>query len=471
MNLMTIYLFLLLISSIFSYIFFPLKKDNSIPSSSYKSKQEEVFSKFLQNNLYINLIIGSKKSEVKAYLIQSKTELIIAGKNIKNHKYDETVSTTYNITYEKKISFDYSMFSEGYLSKENFIIFNSNNNELNTFYLDFVLGTKTSSTYSNIREAEVGLHLPLLESIPDYNLITTLKKNNVTLSCNWYLDFDNFEKGEGKMIVDGFPHILNNKKYNKENFVKANAIDKSYTIFWGFKFSSINYGNRNLGLSLDLRAHFEFDYGIISASTEVGELFESYFFGEYISQNICFKQKIGVYGHYFFYCKKTEKFSIEKFETIYFNCADLEIIFELNYQDLFYTDEENIYFLIEFIKNTKVWTFGEMFLRKYYIVFNQEEKTVGYYLNMEKEKKLDNKNGGKEDYFLLYKMFIIGSVLIILLSCITILLFFIYKNKKNRKKKANELDDEYNYEPKVDVEDKNKNNLLNDDNNINSINT
>ena len=44
---------------------------------------------------------------------------------------------------------------------------------------------------------------------------------------------------------------------------------------------------------------------------------------------------------------------------------------------------------------------------------------------------------------------------------------YIYKNKKNRKKKANELDDEYNYEPKFDLNYDNNNNLIGDDKIIN----
>ena len=460
-----IFLSLILFSPIFNYISFPLKKEK-ISSLLDNNNPKEIFSSFLVSRLFINLNIGSNKIDIKAFLIQSKTELIIAGKNVINHKYNETESTTYNITNKNKISFQYGMYNEGILSKDNFNIL-KNNIELNSFNIDFILGTKASSTYTDIKEAQVGLHLPLLESYPDYNLFRSLKNNNATLSYNWYLNFNNFEKGEGKMIVDGFPHDLNKKKYLKENFVKTNAIDRQYTVLWGFKFSSINYGNQNLELGLDLRAHFEFDYGIITAPKEVGELLESLFFEKYISLNICFKEKIGVIGNYFFYCKKNDKFDIGKFESIYFNCADLYIIFELNYKDLFYIDNNNIYFLIEFSKNSKIWIFGEIFLRKYYIVFNQDEKTLGYYKNMEKPKNNKNKNDNIiTNNSSWYKTFIIIIILILLIICVLFMGIYIYKNKKNRKKKANELDDEYNYEPKFDLSNDNDN-LIEGDKSIN----
>ena len=460
-----IFFLLILFSPIFNYISFPLKKDKASTLSD-NDNPKQIFSSFLVSRLYINLNIGSNKIDIKAFLIQSKTELIIAGKNIINHKYDETESTTYNITNKNKITFQYGMYNEGILSKDNFNIL-KNSNVLNCFNIDFILGTKASSTYTDIKEGQVGLHLPLLESYPEYNLIRSLKNNNVTMSYNWYLDFDNFENNEGKMIVDGFPHDLNNKKYFKENFVKTSAIDRQYSVLWGLKFSSINYGNQNLASGLDLRAHFEFDYGIISAPKDVGELLESLFFEKYISQNICFKENIGVIGNYFFYCKKNDKFDIEKFESIYFNCADLDIIFELDYKDLFYIDNNNIYFLIEFSKNNKIWNFGEIFLKKYYIVFNQDEKTLGYYKNMERPKN----NKDKKDNMIInnsswYKTFIIIIIIILLVVCVIIMGIYIYKNKKNRKKKANELDDEYNYEPKFDL-DNSKDNSIDADKSIN----
>ena len=99
---MKIILFIYLISSIFSYVIFPLKKDKIENSSSYNNKQKDFFDSLLNSGLYITLNIGSQKTAIKTFLIQNKVELIIAGKNIINHKYDETESTTYNMTNNKK---------------------------------------------------------------------------------------------------------------------------------------------------------------------------------------------------------------------------------------------------------------------------------------------------------------------------------------------------------------------------------
>ena len=444
---MKVILFQLLIFPIFSYIIFPLKKDNLTISSVNENKPEEIFSKLLKSNLYIILNIGSKKVDIKASLADSKTELIISGKKIKNHKYDETQSLTYNITNNTKVTFQYNTYKEGILSTEKFNILNSSK-ELNPFIIDFILGTDISTSYIYRIEAETGLYLPSSKSFNDCNLIISLKNSNAISSYNWFLDFNNFEKGEGKMIIDTFPHSLYKDKYKEENFVKTNAVNKYGTLTWGFKFSNINYGDEILPLSEDLKAFIGFENGIISAPDQIGVILESRFFSQYIDKNICFKENIGYVNNYFFYCKKDGIFSIENFQSIYFNCNDLEIIFELDYQDLFYTEGDNIYFLIEFKKNVGAhWTFGKAFLKKYFIVFNQKDKTLGYYKYMEKNKNDKNNNDKNNSFFYNFILIIIISVLLVI--AMIILGIYLYKKKKYKKQKANELDEDYDYEQKL----------------------
>ena len=124
--------------------------------------------------------------------------------------------------------------------------------------------------------------------------------------------------------------------------------------------------------------------------------------------------------------------------------------------------------LIEFSKNSIIWKFGEIFLKKYYIVFNQDEKTVGYYLNMEEEKKPKNKgnNFGEKNTQSIYSILIVIAILIFMFVG-SIFLVIYFNNKKYRKKKANELDDEYNYEPSIGNNYRDKYGLLNDNNAIN----
>ena len=56
--------------------------------------------------------------------------------------------------------------------------------------------------------------------------------------------------------------------------------------------------------------------------------------------------------------------------------------FELNYKDLFEEKDDKLYFLIAFdINEEDLWKLGTIFFRKYFFIFNTEEKTIGFYNN------------------------------------------------------------------------------------------
>ena len=112
--------------------------------------------------------------------------------------------------------------------------------------------------------------------------------------------------------------------------------------------------------------------------------------------------------------------------------------------------------------------FCDEYVINVYITNGSYAKTLGYYKNMEKQKNNKNKNDNIiTNNSSWYKTFIIIIILILLVICVLFMGIYIYKNKKNRKKKANELDDEYNYEPKFDLNYDNNNNLIGDDKIIN----
>ena len=100
------YIYLLfLIGDINTYITFPLLKE--IPSISKKESPSEIMSKLFYSKLYIKMIIGSQNIEVKTYLSNKRYELMIAGNGIKNNKYNENKSLSYNCSYCKEKEFAY----------------------------------------------------------------------------------------------------------------------------------------------------------------------------------------------------------------------------------------------------------------------------------------------------------------------------------------------------------------------------
>ena len=148
-------------------------------------------------------------------------------------------------------------------------------------------------------------------------------------------------------------------------------------------------------------------------------------------------------------CTKSEKFSIneiKKFPPIFFEHINFEYTFELTYKDLFIEKEDKYYLLMisdpQYQKNQ--WILGNTFMRKYQFVFNLESKEIGFY-----NPNFEKKKGGKEtpkdsSKLVLYIVLAIALVIIIVGIGIFIKMKFYPSGKK--KKRANELDDDFEYE-------------------------
>ena len=101
---------------------------------------------------------------------------------------------------------------------------------------------------------------------------------------------------------------------------------------------------------------------------------------------------------------------------------------------MFIQHENKYYFLITFSTLETECKLGEIFIKKFKLVFDQNKKVIGIYT-------LDNNSN--------FSRFLI--VLLILIIIILIFLGGIYLGfllKKKRKIRANELEDEFLYEPK-----------------------
>ena len=171
------------------------------------------------SKLYILIKIGPEKKDVKSYFDLSRAELIIAGKDIKCHKYNEYNSITYNCTTCEIKNLYYGPFTKGIFSTEDFYIKNDRN-EINIAHnMKFILGVKSNENDGEY-EGIVGMHLPYYDSYQEYNLIVSLKNENVIKSYNWFLNFGN----EPKMIIDGYPHEIKNKIFDSKKFLHTNTL-------------------------------------------------------------------------------------------------------------------------------------------------------------------------------------------------------------------------------------------------------
>ena len=434
---------LLLIKNTFLYLILPLNKINYNNIDLIKDPKE-VIQKLYNSEIYTTIEIGLERTKIKAFFSHDRTELIISGKNVKNHKYNESSSTTYicvnNITKE----FYFGIFSEVLLSKEDFFMKNETGNFQHIEELKFILGTKASS--SDPYEGVMGLQLPYLNSEAEYNLVNSLKSKKVINSYNWFLNFDNMDKNEGKMYIGALPHIIDNR-YEENRLKTASTAKNGANMHWGMEFSETKYGE-NIKLKKSYQAYIHFDFGLIQGPNELKEILDSEFFDYYLKEKICFKDEFGIQKDIFYYCKNVKEFDITKFKSIYLKNIELEYIFEFNYKDLFYYSNDTIYFLMLFREvDINNFFIGELFLKKYNLVFNQESKKIGYYTYIKKDEKEEEKEKKDSNN----KFFSLTNILLILiLVCLLAILIVIYFKKTKRKVRTNELE-EYDYIAKNDL--------------------
>ena len=333
--------------------------------------------------------------------------------------------------------------------------------------MNFILGT--NSPYMNPPEALVGLILPYFDSELDYNLFKSLKLTNSTNTYNWYL---NFTENDSKMFIDIFPHEIENNKYDIKKLVTTEAINDGYFLIWGLLFTSVYYDNKkyNISTSDNIRAKIDFSKNYILAPNDTGIHIENIFFNEYYKKNICFKKGINNNKQYFICCKNSNEFDPKNFKNIYFKSFGLSSIFEFNYKDLFFYKDNYIYFLVLFQEET-YWTFGELFLKKYLLIFEHDKKTISFYKNNENKDDENNENVNNKGFN--YNILYISLLSFIFIGIIVVIVIVILKKGK-RKNRANELaDDDFDY-----TSDKNNDKLdkiiktddnLNDNNDDNKI--
>jgi hypothetical protein len=347
---------------------------------------------------------------------------------------------------------------------------------------------KTKKTNNNINNtcALIGLKLnnkDMFKETPknfmyylmEYN--SNKKNENRLNSFYWTIKYDNNNINDGYLSIGDPPHIYDpDNNYNEENFVQINT-DLSYSSFyWSIQFneiilqSHIDINNKTEQNIIYLKKYFDGhkclfypEINIFLGTVEYFNTIKSLFFNKFFAENICFEKNIyisqynsslieGLNGQYIMiYCdmNKIEKYGKEIF---YYEFPSLNFYYKLmnhsfifNSNDLFYEskNENKIFFLI-CKKNNEVdqWIFGKIFLKKYQIVFNSEMKTIGFYINKNMEKSInDNDNANELDNNRI--LIIIILILIFIIILISIFLFLFAKNKINcfnRKKNATELD-------------------------------
>ena len=461
--LILIFLFILLISSITTikdnkdwhnktYLSFNFQRNISLTNSM---TPEEFVKTIFYNQIYIKMNVGSEKQEIPFNLYLQKYPLVLQTSHAKQGEvkgiYDQKKSTSYTPLGEES-DFDWIELAKGILSKDIFY-FNGTSSNIE-FYLSI------ESNGGHISEGgQIGFKITN-EYYEDINssFVKYLKKLDLISSYDISILYDssNIEDDNGKLYIGALPDEINEKRYNRDDYIKSASLD---TDLWEMEFQKMYLGNESFDVSKN--AYFYPEFGFISGSINFfNKLNNSGKWYEYFSSNKkCHSFKFSLddfesdqiqkftYDYTAYYCDKDVDVSDIINENITFKSAKIESEFILDIKELWLERNEFKYFLI--LKcwdySTNYWVLGKPFFKKYHMVFNIDDKTLGFYKNVNfnyKDDNLDN-NNGKKDNSIIYISIISGLVVIS-----GVLVYFLIKLIRYlpRKKKANELlDDNFEY--------------------------
>ena len=414
---------------------------------------------------YLNISIGTPSQLIPILFCKDSFSLFIHESNFNKNK-----SSTYNSSTNEAIPYFLEFYFTGYPSKD---IINFGNFHQKIFF-DFVLSVFYDNPYGCL-----GMKIPRENRDEPPSFPSLLKNSKIihdkiwTIKINKNLEYNNIQLNNfGELIIGDYPHQYeeNKNKYNETKYKFEDVPIHSYKFYWDIKIKCIylktndkkekiyikNLNTRENEVSL------KYENMLIIGTQEYHNLIYENFFDkyDYIKNNICIEKIIPEkkFLNYIecIYDEKKLKFNLSNFPSVYFESIEYDKIFELNSEDLFLLDKKNnkYIFLIIFPTNyiEITWGLGFPFLKKYQFIFDEDKKLIGYYNspeNYDNSKIIENENNEK------YRLYILIIVLLLIVLLLLVITFFLVKKlmNKNRRKRANELDDEYEYNNKYSIND------------------
>jgi len=465
------------------YIVLPFKFTN-IPFQEPINNSFSIIENFLSqiniNQLYATLSLGNPSRNIDLYLSMEQVYFSVLHNNClkgSNSSYNPSLSDTfknetpYNISLGSwgkacKATENCSLYNDLYLSKT-----------ISLESLEFIYGNNTSTKNENFEINKLCGNIGLMKNsfnifLSSNNFIYYLKNNKIIDSYSWGIFFFDKENKYNNTYLniddnivssyDGFfiAGITNNSYLE---IFKSDIIDNSYTtnqVYWDININKIYFNSteNEFICSNNIKMFFSIDLNYIIADQNYYKKIKEYYFKKYLDESICMEEKnYNIYegNNYLIVCNKNIKNYLSSFPKIYFFSEKLSYTFNLDYTDVFLETKERIYFLISNKEKVKdVWSVGKIFIKKYPFIFDYDKKAISFvHINNYNEKGNKEQNTNNNKNYNIWKDFKIYIFVFLLIVAIVIGIF-IGKMlwKKQRKMRANELDDNYDYIEKFDIE-------------------
>ena len=319
---------------------------------------------FQYQKIFINLNIGN--SSITSTFNINNSEVLI-------FNYEPSYNSSLLINDKNYITTD---TLKGYKIEDNIILETKKekiflNNVPLIKVKEFLINNEDKNTNNN---AIIGL------KNNDLNLLNNLKNKNI-INLNLF-SFIYKNDNEGDLLLGSYPHE-SGYNYKKENlFVFKGYNSKN----WVFSFDSIKVGNFEIGYS------HEIDFTmtpIIIAPRVYRKKIKELFFKKLFNESKCFKEKKydeieEMYTEHYYYCDINQKIDYSEFPSIKFGFNNPKITFELTYKDLFKEINGKNYLTVILKKyDDEQWVLGDIFLKKYTLVFDNDKKEIAYYIKKE----------------------------------------------------------------------------------------
>ena len=423
-----IYIFLFFISS--SYITLPFRKklNNSLTP-------ENLMTTLYDNSLLTNITLGTPEKTLEINIKMRKYPIHIIGPFCKEGIpfFDDRNSSSFRYYDPEEEMFSGEDFLYALLGFDNFII---GKEKIKVNALDFYLASRIKYKSSGV----LGLGISPNDKNTYYSNFVRFSKNQKLIQkIDFFFDFIN--ENEGNLIIGELPHIYNSKKYDSKKYqVMRVHISQSMGQYYDIGFDNLTYGNKVFESNFFI-GQISVENGLIQSSKTFGKNITESFFRKYLNINLCEFNNFTIHKSVMtsFVCSKD--IDIKNFEDIHFSIITQKNIFTLTYKDVFMEFQGKIYFLIYFNDYYgDNWELGEIFLKKYPMSFDQENKRIGFYYE-------DKKN----DFSILYLPWIIVLIFLFIIIFLAYVIYHLIRKMKLRKKRANELEDDYEY---IDYKDK-----------------
>ena len=300
---------------------------------------------------------------------------------------------------------------------------------------------------SNTQTCEIGIGRINSKDDKSKNLIAQFKLLNLTDSYDFTFNYNKnyFRFGD-------LPEFTHPEKYKEEDFYYTNSITSSnhYFKLMFYKLIFINKANGEVKELISLLSGtYEFGINYMVGTDDFKKFIQEQFFNNYT--DLC-KEEIITYqneNYTTFYCENKDNL-IKNFPLIVFYHIDLTVKFSFNSDDLF-TEIKSGKYLFNIIfptEKTISWEFGGVFIKKYQLFLNINNKNMTYYNGNYTETYIINE---KQKNYLILKI-----VIIIVLVCIIFILGYLLGKQiyQKRMHRANELDDDnYDYSSNLKIND------------------